>query len=500
MPHSDTSRFPAESYKAAVLSPLFDEAKAHYYPPLQRINRAHGVMLAEQGILSRAEAGRILAALADIEATLDLPALAYTGQFEDLFFVIEDALCARVGRDLGGRLHTGRSRNDIDVTQFKMVLKGRLDQAIAHLANVIRCLLAVAEREKTTLVVAYTHGQPAQPTRFGHYLAALAEVLLRDLNRLLNARDDTDLCSMGAAAITTTGFPLNRARMADLLGFADIQLNSYGCIAAADYLMSVYSALKGVFLNLGRFIQDMNVWSGFEVGHLYVPNAFVQISSIMPQKRNPVPIEHMRLQLSHGAGHCDTVLLTLHNTPFTDMNDAEGPTQATGYAAFAIADRILPLFADFITAVRINEDKVRRHIDEACLVMTEVADSLVRLEGLSFRQGHEVASKLSRHLVDRGVPASALPPDDFARIFADVAGRAPRLPLAEIQALATPEHFIEVRTLPGGPGQAALAGAFEVYQARLAALTARHARATTREAEADLRLSTAVAALIAEAA
>lgn len=500
MPHADTSRFPAESYKGAVLSPLFDEAKAHYYQPLQRINRAHGVMLAEQGILSRSEAGRILTALDAIDATIDLPAQTYTGQFEDLFFVVEDALCQRVGRELGGRLHTGRSRNDIDVTQFKMVLKGRLDRTIAHLSGVIRTLLSVAEREKETLVVAYTHGQPAQPTRFGHYLAALAEVLLRDLNRLLNARDDADLCSMGAAAITTTGFPLNRERMADLLGFSSLQLNSYGCIAAADYLMSVYSALKGLFLNLGRFIQDMNLWSGFEVGHLYVPNAFVQISSIMPQKRNPVPIEHMRLQLSHGAGHCDTVLLTLHNTPFTDMNDAEGPTQAAGYGAFAVADRILPLFADFIAAVRINEDKVRRHIDEACLVMTEVADSLVRLEGLSFRQGHEVASKLSRHLVDRGVPASALPPEDFSRLFAEVAGRPPRLPLAEIQALATPEHFIEVRTLPGGPGKAALAAALDVYSARLTELSARHRVATDREAAAAERLAAAVAALIAEAA
>jgi argininosuccinate lyase len=497
---TDTSRFPAESYKAAVLSPLFEEAKAHYYGPLQRINRAHGVMLAEQGILTRPEAGRILAALAEIDAELDLAALRYTGQFEDLFFVVEDALCQRVGKELGGRLHTGRSRNDIDVTQFKMVLKGRLDRTITELSAVIRSLLTVAEREKATLVVAYTHGQPAQPTRFGHYLAALAEVLLRDLNRLLNARDDADLCSMGAAAITTTGFPLNRERMADLLGFADIQLNSYGCIAAADYLMSAYGALKGVFLNLGRFIQDMNVWSGFEVGHLYVPNAFVQISSIMPQKRNPVPIEHMRLQLSHGAGHCDTVLLTLHNTPFTDMNDAEGPTQNAGYAAFAVADRILPLFADFIASVRINEAKVRRHIDESCLVMTEVADSLVRLEGLSFRQGHEVASKLSRHLVDGGIPASALPPEDFVRIFSDVAGRAPVLPLTEIQALATPEHFIEVRTLPGGPGRAALAGALEIYHSRLAALLDRHAVALTRETTAAERLTAAVVALIAEAA
>jgi len=489
MTMQDTSRFPADSYKAAVLSPLFEEAKAHYYPFLQRINRAHGVMLAEQGILTKPEAGKILGALDEIDATLDLKSLTYTGQFEDLFFVVEDALCAKVGKELGGRLHTGRSRNDMDVTMFKMVLKRRLDDAIGQLSIVIRSLLATSEREKDTLVIAYTHGQPAQPTRFGHYLSALTEVLLRDLNRLVNAREDADLCSMGAAAITTTGFPLNRERMAELLGFADLQLNSYGCIAAADYLMSAYSALKGVFLNLGRFIQDMNVWSGFEVGHLYVPNAFVQISSIMPQKRNPVPIEHMRSMASHGAGHCDTVLGTLHNTPFTDMNDAEGPTQATGYAAFAVASRLLPLFADFIGAVKINEAKVREHMDQSCLVMTEVADSLVRLEGLSFRQGHEVASKLSRLLIDNGLPVSGLTPETLSEVFEDVAGRKIKLTMGEIRTLCTPEHFIEVRTLPGGPGKAALADALRIYTARLAELSKKHAVGKAREAAADAQLA-----------
>lgn len=495
----DTSRFPAESYKQAVLSPLFEEAKRNYAPALQRINRAHAVMLAEQGILSRQEAGQILAALGRIDATLDLEALTYTGQFEDLFFVIEDQLCQAVGRELGGRLHTGRSRNDMDVTMFKMVIKTRLGGLARQIEEVVSALLLVAEREKATLVVAYTHGQPAQPTSFGHYLGALIEVLLRDLNRVLNAIDDADLCSMGAAAITTTGFPLSRERMAELLGFAEVQENSYGCIAAADYLMAAYSAVKGVFLNLGRFIQDLNTWSGFEVGHLYVPNAFVQISSIMPQKRNPVPIEHMRLLASHGAGHCDTALLTLHNTPFTDMNDAEGPTQAVGYAAFAVADRLLPLFADFMTAVRINEAKVRQHIDEACLAMTELADSLVRLEGLSFRQAHEIAGLLSRRLIEAGLPTSGLEPALFAETFEHVVGRAPKLSTEEIRTLATPEHFIAVRDRRGGPAPAALAASLQRYRDRLAMLRDRAGQVAERERTARQSLSEAVAALIAAA-
>ena len=148
---------------------------------------------------------------------------------------------------------------------------------------------------------------------------------------------------MGAAAITTSGFGLDRARMAELLGFADVQENSYGCIAAADYATGVYAALKLVFIHAGRFVQDLNTWTGFEIGHLRVPDAFVQVSSIMPQKRNPVPVEHLRLMASLGAARCEAVLTAVHNTPFTDMNDSEGEVQIAGYDAFDTAHRLMAL-------------------------------------------------------------------------------------------------------------------------------------------------------------
>jgi argininosuccinate lyase len=282
--------------------------------------------------------------------------------------------------------------------------------------------------------------------------------------------------------------------MAALLGFATFQENSYGCIAAADYLASAYGQAKILFINLGRVIQDLNSWSSFEMAQLYVPNSFVQVSSIMPQKRNPVPIEHMRLLASHGMGQCDVVAGTLHNTPFTDMNDAEGPTQAAGYAAFDTADRLLPLLTDFIGAVRIREDRVRATIDAACLGMTELADSLVRQEGLSFRQAHEVAATLSHQLIEAGRGISSLDDAQFAAAFADVAGRPPRLSPAELRHLTSPEHFIAVRTLPGGPG--ALQASIDGYRATLADRAARLDALATAEADAAAELDGAVARLI----
>jgi argininosuccinate lyase len=463
----DDSVFPAPVYKETVLAPLFEGVKRHHWRHQMRINRASAVMLAERGLLGRAEAAAILAALDDIVATVDVSSLVYTGEHEDFFFYVEAELKRRLGVEVAGKLHTGRSRNDIDHTVFKLALKERLAAFVEDLLGLVDTALTVAERHRDTLIVAYTHGQPAQPSTFGHYLAALVEMLLRDVERVVHAGRYPDKSSMGAAAITTSGFGLDRARMADLLGFAEVQENSYGCIAAVDYATSVYAALKLVFVHLGRFVQDLNAWTGFEVGHLYVPNAYVQISSIMPQKRNPVPVEHLRLMLSLAASRAEAVIAAVHNTPFTDMNDSEGEVQAAGYEAFDTGHRAVALLAGFLGSVRVDEARVRRHIDEACITVTELADSLVRAEGLSFRQAHEIAAKLARRMIDLGERFATVPFAAFAEAFGEVAGRAPGLAEADFRRVTTPEHFVAVRTMPGGPAPAALDAAFTRYRREL---------------------------------
>lgn len=388
-----SEKFPAKVYKDTVLAPLFEGVKRHHWRYQMRINQASAVLLAERGLLTNGEAAAILAALDDTVSNIDLEKLTYTGEHEDFFFYVESELVRRLGVDVAGKLHAGRSRNDIDHTVFKLALKDRLAALFdAHVA-MIETLLTVAERERDTIVVAYTHGQPAQPTTYGRYLAAFVELSLRDVSRLLHPARTVDLSSMGAAAITTSGFGLDRARMAALLGFAGVQENSYGCIAAADYATAVYAALKLAFVHAGRFVQDLNTWTGFEIGQLHVPDAFVQISSIMPQKRNPVPVEHLRLMASLGAARCEAVITAAHNTPFTDMNDSEGEVQIAGYEAFDTAHRFMALLAGLVSAATIDDAKVRRHVDEAGITLAELADSLVRTEAISFRQAHDVASR-----------------------------------------------------------------------------------------------------------
>jgi argininosuccinate lyase len=471
-------RFPAAAYTETVLAPLFETVKRHHWRHLMRVERAHAVMLAECALLAPADAAAILGALAGLESDIAARAdsIHFTGAHEDFFFFVADELCSRLGVEVAGRLHTGRSRNDMDQTILKMGLTQRLLSVGESLDRLIDVLIVQAAQHRDTIVVAYTHGQPAQPTTWGHYLGGMIETLLRDADRILRAYATADQCSMGAAAITTTGYPIDRARMAALLGFARVQQNSYGAIAACDYVTEAYAALKVMLINVGRFVQDLAQRTAFEVGHLLVPDGFVQRSSIMPQKRNPVPIEHLRLLSSLGIGYCDTVMLAMHNTPFTDMNDNEYTVHETGYAAIDTTLRVLELLGAFMGAVRIDSDAVRRDIEASCITMTELADSLVREESIPFAQAHEICSRLARVMTATQATPATVPYDTFAAIFAEVIGRPSALGERAFRRFTTPEHFIAVRTRPGGPAPAPmdrlLADSGEQLRAVRAALAA----------------------------
>lgn len=491
---TDHSVFPDPTYKATVLAPLFEGVKAHYAAHMDAINRAHLVMLVDTGILSARDGAEIARALEDIAQHVDPAQLQYTGEHEDYFFLVEAELRARLG-DLGGALHTARSRNDIDHTLFKLALRTRVEAMLAQISTLTDALIGKARSEAETLIVAYTHGQPAQPSTFGHYLGAVIEVLQRDAARLEAALDLLAHCPMGAAAITTTGFPIDRAQVADLLGFDGPLLNSYGCIASVDYITGLYSAIKLVFVHLGRVVQDMAFWSAFEVGQLYVPNALVQISSIMPQKRNPVPIEHLRHLASVTAGRCDVIVNTMHNTPFTDMNDSEGEVQQAGYAVFDSGGRVLDLLTAFLPACSINATKVRRNADAACITITELADTLVRDEGITFRLAHEVSAATARAVIARDAPL-ADGHADFAAAFRQVTGRETDLAEAAFRTTVSPETFVARRDRPGGPAPAALGAALDVYSHDLAGLRARASDRANRHSAATLRLSAAFAALL----
>jgi argininosuccinate lyase len=272
--------------------------------------------------------------------------------------------------------------------------------------------------------------------------------------------------------------------MARLLGFSRPLQNSYGCIASIDYITSTYSAIELVCLHLGRFIQDLQFWTSFEVGQVYVPNAFVQISSIMPQKRNPVPIEHMRHLASQTVGRAQAMLTIMHNTPFTDMNDSEGESQGFGYGAFESGGRVLDLLAALVPALRINPERVRQNIRRSCITVTELADSLVRREGLSFREAHEIAAEVSRAVVAIGGDIAEDGYEAFQEAFERCTGRRAAVDRAQFAEIVSPENFVAVRDRFGGPAPRALSEAIAGYNQEITGIRHR-IQETKRRGEAS---------------
>ena len=234
--HSESRpAFPAPVYRDTVLAPIFADAKKYFLAPLIEIEYAHTVMLARQGIMPEVEASMCIRALDGLDLE-EIRTADHDGSFEDLFFYVEKKLAAVCGEEIAGKMHTARSRNDIDLTMYRMLLRERLGKSFGALLGLRARLAELAWQHREALIPAYTHNQPAQPTTLGHYLMAYIEVLERDAERIRETYVRVNRCPLGACAITTTGFPIDRHYTERLLGFEGLQMNSYGAIAAVDYV------------------------------------------------------------------------------------------------------------------------------------------------------------------------------------------------------------------------------------------------------------------------
>ena len=437
----------APEYVSSVLTDNFEDAKALLLTPLMAIHHAHLVMLAEQGIVSTGDAQVLRAALAGI--CLDsVRSTPYDGSCEDLFFYIERLIKNAAGDDIAGRLHTARSRNDIDMTMYRMRQREFVALLAAGVLDLRAALVDLADRHRDTVFAAHTHTQPAQPSTIAHYLLAVIEQLERDTTRLGAAYESTNQNPLGACAITGTGFPIDRARTSELLGFSGPTGNTYGSIATVDYLLESVSATAILLVGLGRVLQDLLLWCTMEFGYLRLSEGFVQSSSIMPQKRNPVALEHARSIGSKAVGQAQGIMTAVHNTPFGDIVDTEDDLQPLVAAMFRDATRTVTLVAAALKGAEFDVERLASRAGEGGTTLTELADTLVRDEGLPFRMAHGIAAELlkSRREHPQTPLSSALSEASRALLGRSIDYSAERL-----DRIMSPRYFVEVRRTLGGP-------------------------------------------------
>jgi argininosuccinate lyase len=381
-------------------------------------SRAHARMLAQQGIISKADAAAIDDGLAKVSEEITQGLLTFRRELEDIHMNVEARLKEIVGEP-AGRLHTGRSRNDQVATDFRLWVRDSIDRVDAGLAALIGGLLDRAEQEADTILPGFTHLQPAQPVTLGHHLLAFVEMFSRDRGRFADARKRLNESPLGAAALAGTPYPLDREMTAQALGFDGPTRNSLDSVSARDFALEYLAAASILATHLSRMAEEMVVWSSAAFGFISFSDAWSTGSSIMPQKRNPDAAELLRAKVGRIFGAFTSLLLTMKGLPLAYSKDMQEDKEVTFLAADAIELSLaaaVGLVADF----RPDRDAMRAACLKGHLTATDLADCLVRALGLPFRDAHHVTGTLVALADEKGARLDELTLEDLQSVHASI--------------------------------------------------------------------------------
>ncbi|MGI8405830.1 MAG: argininosuccinate lyase, partial [Thermomicrobiales bacterium] len=341
-----------------------------------------------------------------------------------------------------------------------------------------------------TIMPGITHTQPAQPTTLAHYLLGVLGPLERDSERLRQAWSRVNRSPLGVAAFTTTSFPVDRDLAAKLLGFDGVVENGYDAVGAGDHMLESVQVLVTLVGSLSRFVYELLIWTRAEVGILRVADEFIQISSIMPQKRNPVVLEHVRARIGYVYGDAATVATMIHSAAFGDTNDVEDEIYVPIARAFDATESVLTLLDVSLQTASFDVDLLAKRAGQGNTTTTAIADGLVRDFGLPFRTAHSIVSRL----VAEG---SAITSAHIAEVAQGITGQHLDIHEAWAERTLDPWNFVEARTILGGPAPATTAAAVATGRERLAQDRQRLERAEAQIREAAVNRAARIAEYVA---
>ena len=382
-------------------------------------SRAHARMLARQGILTEEEARTILRGLDQIEEEIEAGTFPWRDEFEDVHMNVEARLTELVG-EVGGKLHTARSRNDQVATDLRLWLRRALAQIVEAQQQLARVLVAEAERhlEPPVVLPGYTHLQRAQPVLLSHWFMAYYEMLARDTTRVLDALFRMDASPLGAAALAGTGFPIDRHFTAEQLGFLEPMRNSLDAVASRDFVLEALSTIAIGQLTLSRLAEELVLYSSFEFGFVTLPDAFATGSSIMPQKKNPDIPELIRAKAGRTIGDLVTLLTVVKGLPLAYNKDLQEDKEPV-FDAVDTYTSSLKLMAALLPGLEWHPEVTKRAAAGGFALATDLADYLAR-KGMPFRQAHAVVGGLVRKLQEEGRELESLTLEElrsFSELF-----------------------------------------------------------------------------------
>ena len=411
-----------------------------------RGSKAHAAMLAHQGVISQEDADAIRAGLDDIAAQIERGEFTFdVERDEDIHMAIERVLTENIGA-AGGRLHTGRSRNDQTAVDTHLIARDLADEILASLAKLEAVLLDRAEGEFGVVMPGYTHMQPAQPVLLSHHLLAYFWMFNRDFRRVSAARQAANACPLGAAALAGTTYPLDRFMTAEALGFSGPTANSMDSVSDRDYLLDLIYACSVCQVHLSRLCEELVWWSSAEFGFVEMDDAHSTGSSIMPQKKNPDFAELVRGKAGRVVGDLTSLLVTVKGTPLTYDKDLQEDKEPLFDAADTVLGSLMACTGMLATCT-FKEERMREASHEGYMAATDLADYLVG-KGLPFRQAHAVVGRIVGDCVREGVTLQQLSTDElrsYSELFDDDAHEALDI-----------DNIVRRRTTFGGTGHEAV--------------------------------------------
>lgn len=464
------------SYEARALS-LRDAG----FPHQVRIHRAHALMLAEQGIITKAEAAEILRGLAlvDAQAAADPSLRAY--------LPYESALIRAIG-PVAGKLHTGRSRNDLGNTEDRMFYREQINRVIEALIGLRRALVEKAAQNTDTVMVAYTHRKQAQPITLGHYLMAIDENVAKSIDRYGELYGRMNLSPLGSAATAGTGFPIDRDRTRDLLGFDGLVINTIEGVAAWDHIAEFATDNALYMVTLSRFASEMQNWQTDEFNMISLDRSFAGTSSIMPQKLNPSALEATRRVSAQSLGQSMSILASLHAIEYQNSG-ARAPLDPRSIDALVAATHTM---TGVVRTLQPNKPVMLRNAAEGFSTTTELADTIVRESGIDFREAHEVVATVIDEAISQGKTADQVTPAMVQKAARARLGHALKISPQALAAALDPVQNVARRNGVGGPAPAAVQRMVDAARADIIQRQGRLQTRVGRLREADAALERAV--------
>lgn len=417
-------------------------------------NKAHVLMLKEQKIISKATAKAILQCNVDMANMGDKPTFAIDPAREDFYFNLEAHLIEEVGIEAGGQQHTARSRNDLYATCARLALRNAYFVICEKFNEMRQSILELGKNSVDVVFSGYTHMQPSEPITFGHYCSAILNALERDYRRIAATYEGLNRSPLGGGSMGSTTWPIDRTMTATLLGFDAPIDNSIDCVASRDYVTELLAALSLASNTLSRFCQDLYVWSTPDYGYVEVSDSCAVCSSIMPQKKNPWVLEHIKAKAAHVEACFSSALNVMKNVIYSHNEDVCGEAANYLYPGLHEMEAMCDLMTVSVRGLTLKREHMLEKAKTNFCTVTELANALVRKDGISFRMAHDIVADVVAYMLKYGKAADEIDRSVINPIFEKLFARTTAMMDEEIHAALDPQAIASAKSCLGGTAPA----------------------------------------------